>query len=394
MFFLPKLLDRMMQRGSACAKFDADPSSSIRELHMELTYSCNCKCIMCDLWSKNINDPKLRNSEMTLEQIRSVIEESESLKNINCVVLSGGEPFIWPSIVELCAFLTDKFPSARINFLTNGINSRLVLDKLDQILRTRPVGSIQLGSSIDGIGETHDRIRGIPHAFEKLVGTIKEVKKRHPGISYGLNFTLTPRNYRDLVKCYDFAEEIGCDFCAQFVVQWDVEEEFVWEKAQFDEIRAMTRSISGRIIEKYKKKNGWYFFPENLDIGLLAQIYYWSHLTDYAEKPKRYFDRCTAGRTFVQINPYGDVYFCPLLKKRVIGNLKERGLDEIWMSPAAQRLRHFIDSKGCHCWLVCTVFPMAGEALTCAMNASPKRLALLERRMRDKYRKLTRRSSQ
>lgn len=63
-----------------------------QELHLELTYNCNSRCIMCDLWDfdKRQADKK---SELTLDEIKRFIQESSHLNKIDTVVLSGGEPF-------------------------------------------------------------------------------------------------------------------------------------------------------------------------------------------------------------------------------------------------------------------------------------------------------------
>jgi MoaA/NifB/PqqE/SkfB family radical SAM enzyme len=35
----------------------------LEELHLELTYACNLKCRMCDIWNKSKREPKIARQE-------------------------------------------------------------------------------------------------------------------------------------------------------------------------------------------------------------------------------------------------------------------------------------------------------------------------------------------
>ena len=96
---------------------------------------------------------------------------------------------------------------------------------------------------------------------------------------------------------------------------------------------------------------------------LMAKIFYLSGLVDYQRNPRRVFKRCVAGRRFTTISPEGKIYFCPLLKNNIIGDLRDKPFDEIWTGREARSLRKKIDRGFCHCWLNCTIYPNAREAL-------------------------------
>ena len=49
-----------------------------------------------------------------------------------------------------------------IGILTNATNSETVLSKTKAILETSRVHSLWIGSSLDGIGQMYDKIRGMP----------------------------------------------------------------------------------------------------------------------------------------------------------------------------------------------------------------------------------------
>jgi len=63
------------------------------------------------------------------------------------------------------------------------------------------------------------------------------------------------------------------------------------------------------------------------------------------------------------LNPYGALFFCPILKNKFVGNIREEKFDYLWMSQRAQGIRNFIEEGNCHCWLVCIIFPVLEKAL-------------------------------
>lgn len=46
--------------------------------------------------------------------------------------------------------------------------------------------------------------------------------------------------------------------------------------------------------------------------------------------------------------------------------------DTLWISNGANKIRQFINGGHCHCWLNCTIYPNAGEAITCAQTIANK----------------------
>ncbi|GAG15331.1 unnamed protein product, partial [marine sediment metagenome] len=58
------------------------PGDDPQELHIELTYRCNSRCIMCDLWDYYKRFPDLEKKELTFDEIRRFVEESRYLRNV------------------------------------------------------------------------------------------------------------------------------------------------------------------------------------------------------------------------------------------------------------------------------------------------------------------------
>ncbi|MBU1999058.1 MAG: glycosyltransferase, partial [Candidatus Omnitrophica bacterium] len=337
------------------------PEYGPEELHIELTYRCNSQCIMCDLWDYHLRFPE-QQKELTFNEIKQFIEESEHLKKIKTIVLSGGESFLRKDLVEICGYLIKKFPNISLGILTNGVNTKSIIKTTKQILDNYQPKYFWLGSSLDGVGEVHDRIRSKKGAFLSLERTIKACKRE--GINITLTFTLTAHNFDQLIPAKKFAHKYGVEFYIQFVVPKEVRENpvFNFTPSQLAKVEADVHKIMEAELKDKNYQHLMQTIREESYQGLVAKLYYLSHLVKYQRNPKRYFRKCVAGTKFAMLSPFGNLYFCPGLKNGSIGNIRKEKFDNLWMSKKAESIREFISQELCHCWLVCVVFPVIDEA--------------------------------
>ncbi len=74
--------------------------------------------------------------------------------------------------------------------------------------------------SIDGVGEIHDQIRGLPGLFERMTRALEKIKKRYPHIRLLACCTITELNEGEVLPVCKYAREMGIDvffgplFCA------------------------------------------------------------------------------------------------------------------------------------------------------------------------------------
>lgn len=340
----------------------SDPKEGPEELHIELTYRCDSRCIMCDLWDYHKRSPNSW-EELSLDEIKTFVEQAQYLKNIKTVVLSGGEPFLRRDLADICGLFVSHLPDSSIGILTGGLNTAIIIKKMREIINRFGPKSIWLGTSLDGIGEIHDRVRGVKGAFDRFKKTIELSRKELPEVNLSATFTLTPYNVDQLIPAKEFADKEGLDFFAQFVVPKPAREKFVWTEAQLKEIEGNIRKIIKDLINNIDYRSFLNSVETDGNPALLTKLYYWSHLVRYQREPKRFFKRCIAGTRFAMLDPYGNLFFCPILKEKIVGNVREEKFDTLWMSENAQRLRKFIEEENCHCWLVCIIFPLVGEVL-------------------------------
>jgi MoaA/NifB/PqqE/SkfB family radical SAM enzyme len=137
------------------------PAAGIQEenLSIELTTRCTNECSHCFARTGRVSWP-----ELSFETARDIIEEGFAL-GYRRLHLTGGEPFLWPRIIDLIE-AADGYESFFIN--TNGM---LINPELAR--RLAGFGDrLFLSISLQGPEEVHDRFRG-RGSFQKGVRGIR-----------------------------------------------------------------------------------------------------------------------------------------------------------------------------------------------------------------------------
>lgn len=328
------------------------------ELHFELTYNCNTSCIMCNLrhWID------VKKTDITLDEIKNFVTDSKYLTDIKFIVLSGGETFLRKDLNEIVHFLRQFYPQTEILILSNLYDKNIVFDTLEKIKNDTGLYKISLGSSIDGIGSYHDKIRGQKGAFKNLTENIEILKQNFPEIYFSLNFTIIPDNCDKIVEVYDWCHNKGYHVSFQMFVQKKETRQFVWQDNALNVIEEQINTIT----EKMANECGITDFDEDVFLqneGLTSQFLSLYYIIKYIKNPKRFFPNCPCGEKYAMINPFAQVYFCPVYKNKFAGDLRKTSFDKLWESRQAEKIREFFNSKKCHCWLTCTNGYMLEDAI-------------------------------
>ena len=114
---------------------------------------CNCRCVMCDIWLANKQQKEI--SKEVLEHHLSSLDDL----HLQSVVLTGGEPLMHSNLWALCALLRER--GLKITLLSTGL---LLADHAAEIVRFCD----EVIVSLDGPRETHDAIRRVPDAYDRL----------------------------------------------------------------------------------------------------------------------------------------------------------------------------------------------------------------------------------
>lgn len=169
------------------------PTGDVKVLQIHPSRRCNLRCLHC--YSSSSPTEQVGLAPGLLGQ--AISEAAE--EGYNWVSFSGGEPTLYPH-------LTSLMEQAR----SAGMNTTLVSNGIPltdaRLSRLAPLTNL-LVISLDGIPESHDKMRGQPKAFGAMAARLESI--RNHGIPFGFLFTLTQYNLNELPWIIDFAAREG-----------------------------------------------------------------------------------------------------------------------------------------------------------------------------------------
>lgn len=143
--------------------------SALELLYFNLFDDCNARCNMCGCWL----EPFLRRDvSFYLRRLDQVL----ALRP-HAIRFTGGEPLLLKGLPALVSRAAST--GARVSVISNG---RLLRAKAQALA---DAGSTEIVVSLDGVGATHDEIRGTPGLFAHCLNGIAAVCDT--SMSYGVN---------------------------------------------------------------------------------------------------------------------------------------------------------------------------------------------------------------
>lgn len=304
---------------------------SLKEVIISITNRCNISCKMCDIACE-------KSEELPAEQWKKVIEDVNKI-GASSVVFSGGEPLLRKDIFGLISFVKDTGLTACIT--SNGllINSE-VANRLSQS------GVDVVNISVEGPEKIHDYLRG-KGSYKKAISALSNLKRY--GVESTIATVVSRYNYKYLEHIVKIADQLGATtikfqpFNSLFLRDKSREKEFFLSKKDAVELSHVIDKA-----ESFSLKRGITMNPSS-----------------YLKRMPLYLSRgliggngasCGAIWTSCPINSEGEIYPCWVLseKDRLIGNITESSLLEIWDSEYHDLLRDKIKNEGCPgCMMSC-----------------------------------------
>jgi radical SAM protein with 4Fe4S-binding SPASM domain len=322
-------------------------SSSPEAVTLFLTHKCNLRCKMCGQWGEGgvtkKDSPQHIQEELSRAELGELIDElAISRPNIT---LFGGEPLLYPGVTELIGMIKQK--GLHCLMITNGS----LLEKVaEEIVDS---GLDELNLSLDGKAEEHDRIRGLPGLFDRIMAGLQKINhykekksRKYPLIN--LQCTINRDNYRHLEQLLEVAaaakvnsltfhnlifldpsiiqeqkkydRELGCDSSA-----W---EGFVFEPGM--EPEALFQEIA-------RIKSGTYPFSVDFYPNFSREEFL-DYYRNKNYRPAGGSSRCLSPWIVAYIFPDGAVRPC-LNFNYSYGNIKSSRFRDIWNSPRAVKYR-------------------------------------------------------
>lgn len=313
-----------------------------------VTYRCTGRCRTCRIWE--MDEPEW--NELSLEEIKDLFRSNEDfLGDVRSIQITGGEPFLREELPQLVSFIHGRLPLCTFWIPTNGIDPRRVERATGEMLESMNGENLGISVSIDGMGRTHDRIRGIEGSFERSVETLKKlraVRDDAPGLGLAVGMTLTSENYGELRDVFNLARSHGAEFSFRPVNSSEIYYRNAGERLPLVKDAEVLLPASREIAREAVERRGLW--------GATPTLRYLQGAIDYVRDPLNRRLRCSAGSDSLFLDPYGDVYPCIFLDERM-GNVRERSLREIWRSKEASEARHKVSNGECPgCWVECEAF--------------------------------------
>jgi len=289
-----------------------------------VTYRCNAKCNMCDVWQY----PTRAEDEIKLETL-------EKLPDMFFANVTGGEPFIREDLPEIIKILRKK--AKRIVISSNGFYTQRIIN----LFKEYPDLGIRI--SIEGLQKTNDQIRRIPNGFDRTLRsllTLREMKIR----DIGFGMTVQDLNAKDLIYLYSLAKALGYEFATA-----SLHSSHYFHKLdnRINDVESVSEEFE-KLIELMIRSNKikeW--FRAYFNYGLIHYISGNSRLLP-----------CGMGENGFFLDPQGDILACNgMNEKKSMGNLNQSSWEQIWEGKQAEEVRSIVRDCPKNCWMIGSAAP-------------------------------------
>lgn len=167
-------------------------------LELELSRACNLRCIYCYAESGLALD-----NELTLTEIRSVIDQAAALGAKKIIILGGGEPLLYPHIIDIMDHILAHNMS--VDLFTNGT---LIDSTMAQQLYERKVAvSMKMNSQNESV---QDELAGRINSWQEIQRGFRALRQAgYPDKEHilGIETIICAQNYAELPTLWRWARD-------------------------------------------------------------------------------------------------------------------------------------------------------------------------------------------
>ena len=173
----------------------------LRHLFLELTNACNERCFHC---GSNCSVPG--DDELTTEEFKSILdqvrEDFDVSKFLLCI--TGGEPLLRKDFFEIMNY-------AKSLGYRWGMTSNATLITKEVAHRLADAGMRTISVSIDGLPQTHDKLRGMKRAYELAMRGIQNLIDENVFDSVQVTSVFNHKNIKELDQMFEIMKGIDID---------------------------------------------------------------------------------------------------------------------------------------------------------------------------------------
>jgi len=311
-----------------------------------ITRRCNSRCIMCSIWK---GEP---GKELTLGEIQEIFT-NPVLNHLKILTLSGGEPTLREDLAQIAQVIIDSNPRIKqMWLLTNALNPSLVGQRVKDILKLPAYHKLERFTvlvSLDGYGDTHERIRRVPQAFDRVNETLKVLKglQLNAPFDIQLNCVIQKLNVNNLPQISKFAQKMELPIAFGPVVK------ILGNEKDFKE-HLMPSDDQLRQLKD--------FFNHQIEHNIrLPTVVFWQDYFRIIRGGKRRIP-CALPYHLLMMDAEGNLFICGN-ESLVYGNVHNSAIDKIWYSKEAEKLRRKAKKHICpRCAMSCnTTFSLSYE---------------------------------
>lgn len=265
----------------------------------ELSPICNFNCKMCYVHMSQEDVRKSGKKMMSYDDWISLAKQAKK-EGMLYLLLTGGEPFLYPRFRELFEELSEMGFIVSINS-----NGSLIDDDVIKWLKKKAPSRINI-TLYGASNETYQRLTGDAHGFDKVSQAIKKLQDAH--ISIKLNCSLTPYNVQDLEKIIQFSNErnLMLEVASYMFPAIRLSNENIGKNSRFT-----PRKTAEYIIKTFELQHGkdqLNNFAENVLLGINP-----CYLEECDAIEADGNIRCRAGKSSFWVTWHGDILPCGMM---------------------------------------------------------------------------------
>ena len=313
------------------------------------TYRCDSHCRHCGIWRG-----QYRAEELPPAELKRILT-GPFFGAVHTAWLTGGEPTLRQDLAAVVAVMVESMPSLHtLGLTTHGVRTQRVIPQIVNLLDVLDPARHRLfvHISLDGIGETHDQVRGLPGAFAGVMATldaIAQLRRDYPlyRIEVGLNCVIQPANLGDLERLLELARGRGHSITFNLV---EVSDQIFANLAAEDQLRFNPEQAEQA-----------FRFLQNLAAQSAPAL--GDHYRQVSQllhgRPRQ--RRCLTLWSTFNLDADGTFIPCPTVAYLFPVNLLGRDPEEFWHSREVQAMRRRVQAEHCPtCPLSCSL----GDSLT------------------------------
>lgn len=302
-----------------------------KHLVLHVTNHCNFRCAHCFVDFETIKKDQKKDY---------FIKIANKFKNLLWLDIGGGEPFLRKDLYEI----VNLFNKQIVSIPTNGFLTDQILEQVKRIDTSKC--ELTINFSVDGLKETHNKIRKNEQSWNKIWETFEKLKSQSKA-KLRVITVINNQNFHEIIPLMKEIKKKEIDFHSVMLLRGETLDDEV-ELPPLNDLKEISKDIFD-ILEGYD-----YGLGQNSSSMILRNYhrYLWKVSLDILEKKEQVIP-CTAGKSHLVIWGNGDLSSCEMLPS--VGNINSNDIDEILLSKKFRDQKRSILNKECHCTHNCAL---------------------------------------